>query len=387
MNSFLPTKKHVSRHTDIEYEKTFAEETSLPPVDWKSIGQSPPVPIAIDERKSEDPLPRADIVILTWTSAEWFALDHIFLNSEKIENSDNKDWRKEWNHYTRDTSGYSADKKSGELWGCFRMVQITDLSGKQWNVLLFKSNSHLAHPPWIKGLSKMLQCIFEDTKTNRIYTIGTAGGARLDQYLGDSIVTNSAHLKLQRPENTSDPDNGETFRCPTWFPSNRLIENVEKSLLYKMNQIVTHDHLNKLLKELQDKLKDHPEVNKLELKDLVNDPVKPELLGNPKVRIMKDVPLLTTDYYYVAKGHNSDEYSFLEMDDAVIAREANRANVVFACLRNVSDPVVSDATHDGKPISDDVRDEWSALIYSNFGLLTSYNSALATWATIAGEGT
>ena len=359
----------------------------MPPVDWKAIEQSPPIPIIIDKRKPEDPLPHADIVILTWTSAEWFALDHIFLNSEKTENSDNKDWRNKWDCYTRGTSGFSVNKKDGELWGCFRMVQITDLSGRQWRVLLFKSNSHLSHPPWIQGLSKMLQCIFKDTKTNRIYTIGTSGGARLDQYLGDSIITNSALLKLQHPENTLDPDNGKMFRCPTWFPSSRLIENVEKSLLYKMNQIVTKDNLKELLVELKDKLKEYPEVKDLTLDDLVNDPLKPELLGNPKIRIMEDVPLLTTDFYFVAKGHNSDAYSFLEMDDAVVAREANRVNVAFACIRNVSDPVVNDTTQDGEAISDNVINEWSALIYTNFGLLSSYNSALATWATIAGEGT
>nr|MCU0341393.1 hypothetical protein [Spirosomataceae bacterium] len=43
-------------------------------------------------------------------------------------------------------------------------------------------------------------------------------------------------------------------------------------------------------------------------------------------------------------------------------------------------------TNTGVTISDTVRGDWSGLIYKNFGLYTSFNGALATWATIAGEG-
>ena len=96
---------------------------------------------------------------------------------------------------------------------------------------------------------------------------------------------------------------------------------------------------------------------------------------------------MTTDFYYVANGNNSDAFSFLEMDDAVIGREANAMNVPFACIRNISDPIVPGLTKDGKVIADSIRNDWSGLIYKTFGLYSSFNGALATWATIAGEGT
>src|SRR5262249_13780137 len=138
--------------------------------------------------------------------------------------------------------------------------------------------------------------------------------------------------------------------------------------------------------QLRAKHPNDPAVAELQLSDLLNDALRPESLGEPKVQALKDVPLLTTDFYYIASGDSADAYSFLEMDDAIIAREANLAGVRFACIRNISDPVVRKLTDNGKPISDAVRADWSGLIYTNFGLLTSYNGALATWATIAGEG-
>src|SRR5262249_48326505 len=191
--------------------------------------------LPLGARQAGDPLPLADVVILTWTSAEWQALDHVFLNSE----GGDWEWKKAWLPYSRGAAEYVADPKSGKLWGLFQFVQIVDRSGRPWRVLLFKSNSHLAHPPWFKGLVAMLRCIMEDAKPDRLYTIGTAGGARLNQRLGDAVVTNAALLDLQRPQNTLDPGNGSMYRCPSWFPATDLIGDVERSLLYPMNRSVT----------------------------------------------------------------------------------------------------------------------------------------------------
>lgn len=44
-----------------------------------------------------------------------------------------------------------------------------------------------------------------------------------------------------------------------------------------------------------------------------------------------------------------------------------------------------EALHDKKTILEPIREEWSGYIYSNFGLLSSLNGALTTWATIAGD--
>lgn len=376
----------LNRHSDVGSPPPQAAGPVLPPVDWAAAGLSAPVPLPMGARRLDDPLPLADVVVLTWTSAEWEALDHVFVNSARPSDPANHDWKMAWLPYARGSESFAADPKSGALWGVFRLVSITDQSGRPWRVLLFKSNSHLAHPPWVGGLAAMLRCIMGDAKPDRIYTIGTAGGARLDQCLGDSVVTNAAMLDLQRPQNTVDRDNGSMYRCPTWFPSTSLFGVVEEKLLYKMNQLVTTKELEGLFAQLKAKHPGDPLVADMTLGDLVNDAINPVKLGSPKIQALKDVPLLSTDFYYIAKGDSADAYAFLEMDDAIIAREANSLGVRFLCARNISDPVVPGRTKKGVEISAGVRADWSGLIYTTFGLLTSFNGALAAWATISGEG-
>ena len=45
-------------------------------------------------------------------------------------------WKGSWQQYSRGVGSYVADAKSGKLWGSFRMVRITDRSGRPWRVLL-----------------------------------------------------------------------------------------------------------------------------------------------------------------------------------------------------------------------------------------------------------
>ncbi len=377
-----------SRHLDVAQTTDIPSISNpvLPPIDWSKINKKAPELIPISEREPSDPLPQADYVVITWTSAEWFALDHVFINNSKSGNAHSHAFRHNWHPYTRGAEGFVGEKQSGQLWGNFQLVQIIDQSNRPWRVLLFKSNSHLAHAPWIDGLSAMMKCLLTDTQALRVYTIGTAGGARLNQSLGDAVITNSAVLKLQRPQNIHDSGNGNSYRCPTWYPATALIHDVEQHLLFKMDEVANPDSLEKLFSQLKSEHADDPSMDNISLADLINEALSPSALANPKIQSLTDVPLLTTDFYYVANGNNSDAYSFLEMDDAVIAREANAMNVPFACIRNISDPIVPGKTKSGATIPDSIRNDWSGLIYTTFGLYSSFNGALATWATIAGEG-
>jgi hypothetical protein len=376
----------MARTTDTNPLITTVASNPLPVINWTSIGQSAPGRIELGARTSSDPLPKADIVIFTWTSAEWSALDHVFLNSDTVRQSQDYAWKSAWKPYSRDAGAYLADPQSGALWGLFQMVEITDRSRRPWRVLLFKSNSHLAHAPWIEGLAQMTRCVLADARPDRIYSIGTAGGARPGQRLGDSVITNCAMLDVQRPTNTLGNDNGSIFRCQTWYPTTSLLEDVERSLLFKMNHALTQQELTELYAELEKKHATDGALNGIALTDLINPPIDPAELGTPRVLPMKDIPLLTTDYYYIAGDGGADAHSFLEMDDAVIAREAELRGVRYAFIRNISDPIVNSRTASGVVIGDGLRAEWSGLIYNRYGLLTSFNGALATWATIAGEG-
>jgi len=117
--------------------------------------------------------------------------------------------------------------------------------------------------------------------------------------------------------------------------------------------------------------------------DLVNKPLNPINLHHPQTTNCKDIPLLTTDYYYIAQPGDGKKYCILEMDDAVLGEVAGSMNVNFVFVRYVSDPVVPGQTIGGEPIDPNVQQEWSSLVYDHFGFYTSYNGALSAWAAIA----
>jgi len=73
--------------------------------------------------------------------------------------------------------------------------------------------------------------------------------------------------------------------------------------------------------------------------------------------------------------------SAVEMDDAVIAMVCDEmhSKPKYAFVRNVSDPVLNG------DLDEKVQIMWAVWYYTQFGLETSFNGALATWSIIAGN--
>lgn len=354
--------------------------THLPPlpiVDWGSIGQVAPQLIPFDYKGPNESLPQADIVVITWTSAEWSALDHVFANSQTIRTTSDETWHKQWYLYSKN----APQSTSPDLWGYFRLVSVKNKLGLVQTVLLFKSESHLAHPNYITGLTQMVQSIIADVQPKQIYSIGTAGGSSLSEILGDTVVTNSGHISLKLSENTSVDYNNQTLTCNTWYPLLDLQADVENNLLMPLTIVLTPAELDNLIGLLH---KQKPDSANFTLEDMVNTPLDPDNLKSPKILPSKNIPLLTTDYYFIASGNNSSQYSTLEMDDTVVGHEVGLLNVDYVYVRNISDPIVASVSASNVPIPNDVRESWSGLIYQTCGLYTSFNGALTTWACIAG---
>jgi nucleoside phosphorylase len=66
------------------------------------------------------------------------------------------------------------------------------------------------------------------------------------------------------------------------------------------------------------------------------------------------------------------------MDDAIVAMACKAQNQPFGILRNISDPVMNAG------LPEAVQKSWSYLVYTAYGLYTSYNGALSAWASLAG---
>jgi nucleoside phosphorylase len=374
----------MNRYTDVTVTPHREERLPLPVVDWRSIGHEAPEHFPVNYKGKDTPLPKADVVVMTWTSAEWSALDHVFLNSDTRRYSSSRRFEKDWYFYALEAPELpSSDGRypPPPLWGYYRLVSIRNAAGADQKVLLFKADAHLAHPLWIQALEAMVGRVIDEVEPNRMYSIGTAGGTSLDENLGDAAITNSAHISLKNEHNTRVDYNNQTFSSD-WYPSLQLLPGVEQKLLFQLGNVINHNELKYMVYQLYTK---NPDAKAFGLDDLLNAPLQPGNLHSPRGLAKRGVPLLTTDYYYIAKGDDSVQYCVLEMDDAVIAKVAGDKGVKYCFVRNVSDPLVPNFAQDGGEIPFDVRKDWSGIIYSNFGIYSSFNGALLTWATISGD--
>jgi hypothetical protein len=364
----------------------------LPPIDWSLIEQKAPTVVDLGNPLKDTTLPKADVVVITWTVAEWSALDHVFVNSDKSRTTSSKAFHEEWSYRANEDSSYEGYY----LWGYYRMVKITNQNGKELDVLLWKASAHLAHPPYGKGLERMMEVILEESKPSQLYTIGTAGGASVNECLGDAVFTNCGKIKIQQKLDSEKAKEkhtannyleGATVSCDTWFPSLDLFEAVESKLLFKLDQVVTMDELKAVLYDtIHNPDKGNPDwEGTCTIEDFINEAIDPANLGKPKGLDKKDIPMLTTDYYYIATPEDGNKYAALEMDDTVVGIVAKRMGVDCVMVRNISDPVVPFVKKDGKPFAEGLRDGFSGSIYEHFGFYSSMNGAILTWATIAAD--
>ena len=80
-----------NRHTDAQSSPPAHTLPPLPVIDWSLVGHVAPTPADVEYKGPNAPLPKADIVVITWTSAEWSALDHVFLNSSTFRYASSRD--------------------------------------------------------------------------------------------------------------------------------------------------------------------------------------------------------------------------------------------------------------------------------------------------------
>jgi hypothetical protein len=361
----------------------------LPVINWDAIKNAAPVLLPVDYQGPNAPLPKADMVVITWTNAEWSAFDHVFCGSGTERTATDTSWQNNWLLYTKGAPPPPATGTDYHLWGYYRMVQITGQSGKVLTVLLFKAQAHLAYDPYLTGLQAMTNAVLADTGAAYMYSIGTAGGAGDSDLLGNTVITNSGYLMMTNANNAGSPLNNQTFSCTNWFPPFELVETVQQNLLYPLSHVASWRQYNylygQLCTEMYNNGKPLASMNGIAVTDLVNAPLNPDNLKQAQTVNCKDKPLLTTDFYYIAQPGDAEKYCILEMDDAVLGQAAGAMGVNYAFVRNVSDPVVPSQTQNGSSdIPDVVRNAWSSLIYETFGFYTSYNGALSAWATIAG---
>src|SRR5580658_5956569 len=149
------------------FEPTIKNTPDLPAINWSQAGQVAPQLIS----SSSSTLPAADAIVITWASAEWAAMQHVFCGSGSsmpYSDRNTSSWSG-WNKYSKGLpSGAPSD---WTFWGEWRLVSIGGST-----VMLFKSNTHLDWPGQIY-LTDLIKLLIQDARPSLILSIGTAGGA------------------------------------------------------------------------------------------------------------------------------------------------------------------------------------------------------------------
>jgi hypothetical protein len=234
-------------------------------------------------------------------------------------------------------------------------------------VLLFKSNTRLDWPG-ATFLTALIKLIVADVKPGLILSIGTAGGAKPQDHIGTVRAVSAGALFESKKPASSWPEykNG-------WTANGATLANANfKQLLFPVPTKASD--LETLCSQFNQQYHKAYTLSELD-PDGLN-------LGDPTPQIDNQTgggaSLLTASTFLVGTTAGTyQNYTAIEMDDAVIAEACAGSGAAFGFVRNLSDPAQSAAL----PPKD--QGNWGGAVYDQYGFYTSYNGAVAAWAMLA----
>jgi Phosphorylase superfamily len=320
------TATGLSRFTDIPWPAGLAPKTGSAP------------------QASAKPLPKADVLVVTWTVDEGHALSRVL--------TPGKDSRNDYRSYTHKFASISKKMRAGcpaILAKRLGAYWTTTIGGK--SVVVFKSDSHMSQDgPQLPNRDVWKQIVTE-TQPKLVITTGTAGGIGKQFEVGDVVVSPIVR-----------------FDCTAKFKAEPFHAAHYSSVAPKAKYFAT---AKKLFKANSGQL---PKDN--------TRPPKIVRVGASALA----ASVLTTDFFGF---DTSDDHYHLqglgdvsEMGDAVlglVAKEIGNSAPRWVAVRNVSDPQIE--------AEGTLRQQASlaAQIYKGFGRWSSVCSAIVCWALIAAE--
>jgi len=319
------TATGLSRFTDIPWPAGLAPKTGPAP------GGS-----------TSSPLPRADVLVVTWTVDEGHALSRVL--------TPGKDSRNDYRSYTHNFAAISKKMRAGcpaREAGRLGAYWTTTIGKKK--VVVFKSDSHMSQDgPQLPNEDVWKQIITE-VQPELVLTTGTAGGIGKDFEVGDVIVSPIVRFdctsKFKREpfhdaHFSSDPAVGANFA-------------MAKTLFRANSGQLPKDNARA------------PKIVRVSPNDLASSVVTTDFFGFD-----------TSDDHFHLQGLGDVS----EMGDAVLGLVVSQMqkNVPrWLAVRNVSDPQIkAEGT-----LKD--QEKLAAQIYKGFGRWSSVCSAIVCWALIA----
>ncbi|MGZ5239940.1 MAG: phosphorylase family protein [Caldimonas sp.] len=322
------TATGLSRYVDVAWPKGLAPKTGGTP-----------------SSEGDAPLPRADVLVVTWTVDEGHALSRVLTPGKDSRN----DYVKYTHNYTTISQKMRAGcpalelKRLGTYW--------TTTIGKK-SVVIFKSDSHMSQDgPKLPNID-VWQQIIDEVRPGLVITTGTAGGIGTSCEVGDVVVS-----PIVRFDCTSKFKK-EPFALGHYSSVGADATHFESARsLFKTNAA-----------RLPQENKRPPKIIRVPVNGLAKSVVTTDLFGFD-----------TSDNHYKLQGLGTVS----EMGDAVLGLVASRMGAAaprWLAIRNVSDPQI-DAT--GLTLRQQAA--VAANIYKGFGRWSSVCSAIVCWASIAAE--
>ena len=285
-------------------------------------------------------LPRADVLIVTWTMDEGHALARVL--------TPGFDSKTDWKPYTKNYKALAAQMRAtcpARQYGRLGTYWTTMIGKKR--VTLFKSDSHMSQDGPKLPNKVVWEQIIADCKPELVITTGTGGGIGTVEQVGDVIVSSYVSFDCQRQ---FESFNGQTFKCDT-SPSHKRFASAE-SLFSANAQFLPADNRR---------------------------PPRIIVSGKPQTGIV------TTDFFGFDNSSNTyglqGKGDLSEMGDAVLGLACNElgaAAPTWVIVRNVSDPQI-----DSTGLTLKQQAALAADIYKGYGRWSSVGSSIVCWALTA----
>jgi nucleoside phosphorylase len=319
----------------------------LTPIPWPD-GLAPQTVTPAKAPSPSHPLPKADVLVVTWTVAEAKALADVLTPGTPST---------AWHVYRHEfESRYKPNLRPGapalesDCLGVYYQCRIG-----QRSVVCMKSDLHLSQDGSKLPVRTLWRQIIEETGAQLVITTGTAGGIGAETQLGDVIVTKSVQFDCKKtfakaPFAKSSYSDGE---LPS--SSGARFALADESLL---------------------------PANAARLPQAPRTPrIVPGSAADPAA-------VLTTDFFafddttdsYGLRAYNQQARA-VEMGDAVlglVCAEDLSSPPPWAIVRNASDPQIDGSL----PLKEQAQQ--AAHIYEQYGYWTTVGSAIACWSLIVG---
>jgi hypothetical protein len=318
----------LSRYIDVPWPKRLAPKTGPKP-----------------SGSSDSPLPRADVLVVTWTVDEGHALSRVL--------TPGKDSHNDYQSYTHNFETISKKMRAGcpaleaKRLGAYWTTTIGSKS-----IVIFKSDSHMSQDgPQLPNIDVWRQLI-QEVRPTLVITTGTAGGIGKQFEVGDVIVSPIVRfdcISKFKKQPFAQANYASSAAQTTHFAAARSLFKVNAPQLPKDNTRL-------------------PKIIRVAPKALASCVVTTDFFGFD-----------TSDNHYKLQGLGDVS----EMGDAVlglVATEIGGSAPRWLAIRNVSDPQIK---ADGLTLKQQAQ--IAAQIYKGFGRWSSVCSAITCWASIAAE--